>query len=111
MKLILTFVKIALFVVAITFAVMNTDVVAVRYYFGVDWRAPMVFVLLTAFGLGLAAGILVCLPHMVKSRFEVSRLKRVQRAEPAWVTKVSREADASVHDVPAALPAADKSRS
>ena len=58
-----------------------------------------------------AAGVLVCLPHMVKSRFEVSRLKRAQRAEPTWVTKVSREADASVHDVPAALPAADKSRS
>lgn len=79
MKPILTVIKIALFLLAITFAVVNTDVVAVRYYFGIEWRAPMVFVLLAAFGIGIAAGVLVCLPYMVKTRFEVSRLKRAVR--------------------------------
>jgi uncharacterized integral membrane protein len=75
-NVILSLLKIALFVAAITFAVVNTDMVSVRYYFGLEWRAPMVLVLLAAFGLGVAAGILVCLPRMVRSRFEVSRLRR-----------------------------------
>ena len=101
MKLILTIVKIALFVVAITFAVMNTDVVAVRYYFGMEWRAPMVFALLAAFGLGLAWGVLVCLPYMVKSRFEVSRLKKAVRAEPTL-------APAMIQETPAPPSAAEK---
>ena len=103
MKFVLTVFKFALFVAAISFAVVNTDIVVVRYYFGVEWRAPMVLVLLAAFGVGLLGGWLMCLPHMVRRQFEVSRLKKtVREAEASAALSVpSVPSAAAVVPVPA----------
>ena len=49
--------KLALFVLVFSFAVKNTDTVAVRYYLGVEWQTPLIFALLVAFCAGAAFGI------------------------------------------------------
>ena len=76
MRYVLWIVKLALFIVALTFAIKNTDPVAVRYFLGQEWRAPLIFVLLVFFVLGAALGLATALVHILRQRREISRLKR-----------------------------------
>ena len=50
------------------FALNNQHEVVVRWFFGVDWRAPMVFVVLGAFALGCAFGVVAMLPGWWRRR-------------------------------------------
>lgn len=72
--------KFALFVLVLTFAVKNTDVVTVRYYFGGEWRTPLVFALLVAFCVGVAVGLMAGLAQLVRQRREIAALKRAAPA-------------------------------
>ncbi len=83
MKTVFLVIKLALFFVALTFAVKNTDSVTVRYYLGTEWRAPLIFVLLVVFGLGAAAGVVATLGHVIRLRREVSRLRKRAPASSA----------------------------
>ena len=56
MRYVLWIVKLALFAFVLTFAVKNTDPVAVRYFLGHEWRAPLIFVLLVFFCVGAVLG-------------------------------------------------------
>jgi len=66
------------FVLALSFAVKNTGNVAVRYYLGMEWNAPLVIVLLVVFCAGVAAGVTANLPYIFRLRREVGRLRRTQ---------------------------------
>ena len=68
--------KIALFALVLTFAIKNTDAVAVRYFLGSEWRAPLIFVLLVAFCAGAALGVLSTLGQIFRQRREITNLKR-----------------------------------
>jgi len=73
-----------LFLFFVTFAVKNADAVAVRYFLGYEWRAPLIFVLLIFFCLGAALGLLAALGTVVRKRREIAALKReLQRREEA----------------------------
>jgi putative membrane protein len=76
MRYLLWIVKLALFAVALTFAIKNTDPVAVRYFMGQEWRAPLIFVLLVFFCMGAALGLLAALMQIMRQRREISTLKR-----------------------------------
>jgi putative membrane protein len=76
MKSVFWVIKLALFFVALTFALKNTDSVTVRYYLGAEWQAPLIFVILVVFCLGAAAGVIASLGHMIRLRREVSRLRK-----------------------------------
>jgi putative membrane protein len=65
-----------LFLFFITLAVKNTDVVAVRYFLGNEWRAPLILVLLVFFAVGAAVGFLAALPTLVRQRRVLSANKR-----------------------------------
>ena len=65
-----------LFLFFITLAVKNTDVVAVRYFLGYEWRAPLILVLLVLFALGAAVGFFAALPTIVRQRRELAARKR-----------------------------------
>ena len=73
------FLKLALFVLVLAFAVKNTDPVTVRYYFGGEWQAPLVFVLLVAFCAGIAMGLFAGLTQFIRQRREIATLKRELR--------------------------------
>ncbi|MBI3045047.1 MAG: LapA family protein [Betaproteobacteria bacterium] len=71
--------KFLLFALVVTFAVKNAEPVAVRYYLGGEWRAPLVFVLLVAFCAGVAAGLSAALAQVFRQRGEIAALKRELR--------------------------------
>ncbi len=76
MRYVLLVLKVALFVFMLTVAVKNTDPVAVRYFLGYEWHAPLIFVLLAVFCVGAALGLLGALGHIMRQRREITSLKR-----------------------------------
>jgi lipopolysaccharide assembly protein A len=80
MQFLLWLMKLALFVFVVAFAVKNTEPVAVHYYFGGEWQAPLVFVMLVAFCAGVAAGLFAGLTQIFRQRREISALKRALQA-------------------------------
>ena len=60
------------------FALNNQHEAGVRWFFGQEWRAPMVFIVLGAFGLGCAFGVFAMVPSWWRHR-RVAR--RIQPAE------------------------------
>jgi uncharacterized integral membrane protein len=80
MRYLLWIVKIALFALMLTLAVKNTDPVAVRYFLGHEWRAPLILVMLIVFCVGAAFGLLGALGQILRQRREISSLKRAMDA-------------------------------
>ena len=72
----------ALFLALLGFAIRNTEPVVVRYYFGAHWQAPLVVVILVAFAVGAAAGILAMSGHLLRQRRELTRLRRQVSSGP-----------------------------
>ncbi len=62
------------------FALNNQQEANVRLFFGHEWRAPMVFIVLIAFGLGCAFGVIAMVPSWWKHRRVA---QRVQPPAPA----------------------------
>jgi lipopolysaccharide assembly protein A len=81
MRYFLWLLKFALFVLVLSFAVKNTDTVAVRYYLGHEWQAPLVLVLLTFFCVGVAVGIIASLGHLFRQRRQIAALRGELRAQ------------------------------
>jgi putative membrane protein len=76
MRYVLWVLKLALFALALTFAVKNTDPVAVRYFLGHEWRAPLIFVMLVFLCLGALLGLVSALGQILRQRREITSLKR-----------------------------------
>ena len=72
--------KFALFVLVLIFALRNTDVVTVRYYFGGEWQSPLIFVMLVAFCAGVAIGLMAAMTQLIRQRREIAALKRGKQA-------------------------------
>ena len=80
MRLLGWILKFALFMAVLTFAIKNTDLVTVRYYFGGEWQAPLIFILMLAFCAGVVAGLLASLSQWVRQRRELGALRRELRS-------------------------------
>jgi len=70
------FVRIVLFLLLLGFAVKNADTVRLQYFFGYEWQAPLMLILLAFFTLGLAIGVLACLGKIFRQRREIAALKK-----------------------------------
>jgi uncharacterized integral membrane protein len=82
-KYLVWFLRVLLFLVLLGFAIKNTDPVAVRFYLGGEWEAPLVFVLLAAFVAGAAAGVVATLGVVFRKRREIAGLRKQLRARDA----------------------------
>ncbi len=75
-----------LFLLLFLFALKNHEFATLKFYFDLEWKAPLVLLLLIFFGFGVVAGLLACLPRMFRQRREVQvltgELKKLQ-AQPA----------------------------
>ena len=75
-----------LFLLLFLFALKNHELATLKFYFDIEWKAPLVLLLLIFFGLGVVAGLLACLPRMFRQRHEAqllaTELKKFQ-AQPA----------------------------
>ncbi len=58
----------AAFFVLFAFALNNQHETSLRWFFGYEWRGPMVFVVLAALALGCALGALAMLPNWWRGR-------------------------------------------
>jgi uncharacterized integral membrane protein len=58
----------AVFFVLFAFALNNREEASIHWFFGQIWRAPMVLIVLAAFGLGCAFGIFAMVPSWWRHR-------------------------------------------
>lgn len=66
MKYLTWLLKAAIFFTLFAFALNNQQTVAVHFFFGTMWQAPLVLVVLVTFSCGLSMGILVMMPRWWK---------------------------------------------
>ena len=60
--------KAAIFFTLFAFALNNQQDTTVHFFFGNQWRAPQVLVVLSAFSAGVAVGVLGMLPRWFRHR-------------------------------------------
>lgn len=78
MKYLLWLLKAAIFFTLFAFALNNQQDATVHFFFGTQWRAPLVLVVLTAFAAGLVTGVLGMVPRWWRHR--AAALKAQQTA-------------------------------
>lgn len=67
---------IVLFLLALGFALKNSDSITLHYFLGYQWQAPLALVLVLTFSLGTASGIAATLGLIFKQRREIHKLRR-----------------------------------
>ncbi len=65
-----------LFLILFGFAVKNDQPVVLRYFFGYEWQASLVLILLLFFAVGTGVGVLSVLGNIFRQRREIAMLKR-----------------------------------
>jgi len=83
MKYLLWLLKAAIFFTLFAFALNNQQETTVHFFFGTQWRAPLVLVVLAAFALGLVAGVLGMVPRWWKHRKVAVQAQQNQPASAA----------------------------
>jgi len=73
--------KAALFFTLFAFALNNQNPVAVHFFFGQQWEAPLVLVLMLAFAAGLALGVVFMVPRWWRSR-KAAQMSAQTQADP-----------------------------
>ena len=101
MKYLLWLLKAAIFFTLFAFALNNQQDATVHFFFGTQWRAPLVLVVLTAFSAGLAVGVLGMVPRWWRHRTAARRAQAA--AAVAAPTQVPTAATAS-NSAPAVPP-------
>ena len=68
MKYLLWLLKAAIFFTLFAFALNNQQDATVHFFFGTQWRAPLVLVVLSAFTCGVVIGVLGMVPRWWRQR-------------------------------------------
>jgi uncharacterized integral membrane protein len=102
MKYLLWLLKAAIFFTLFAFALNNQQDGSVHFFFGTQWRAPMVLIVLAAFALGLAVGVLGMVPRWWTQRSAVRRAGMPPATAPAAASPESGVADAATTSTTAA---------
>jgi uncharacterized integral membrane protein len=76
MRYLIWFLRIVLFLLLLGFAVRNVEPVTLYYYFGYEWTAPLVLVILFFFALGVALGAAGCLAIVFRQRRQLASYRR-----------------------------------
>ena len=86
-KLLQWVLKGAVFFTLFAFALNNQHEASVHFFFGTQWRSPMVLVVLAAFALGIVVGVLGMVPRWWRHR------QLARKAEKANTTAAQAPAD------------------
>src|SRR5262245_58496283 len=76
-----------IFFTLFAFALNNQHDTIVHWFFGAQWRAPLVIVVLAAFAAGLALGVLAMVPRWWRGRRLSQRQARTPPAPVAAATE------------------------
>lgn len=93
MKYLLWLLKAAIFFTLFAFALNNQHDATVHFFFGTQWRAPLVLVVLSAFACGVVVGVLGMVPRWWR-----------QRGSPALAPAASATPDSALPHENAAPP-------
>jgi uncharacterized integral membrane protein len=85
MRILVWIFRALIFFTLFAFALNNQQSATVRWFFGVEWHAPMVIVVLVVFAAGCALGVLAMVPAWWRHRREALRLAPpATAAQPSW---------------------------
>ena len=76
MKYLMWLLKAAIFFTLFAFALNNQQDTTVHFFFGAQWRAPLVLVVLAAFAGGVVLGVLGMVPRWWKHRAAAKAARR-----------------------------------
>lgn len=76
------FIRAVLFFILLGLAIKNSSDVDLYFFFDMRWQAPLSFVVLVSFAIGILAGLLAFLPSWIRQRRAISVLKR-QKIQPS----------------------------
>ena len=88
MRLLVWLVRGLVFFTLFAFALNNQHDAGVHWFFGQEWHAPMVFIVLAAFAMGCAFGVFAMVPSWWKHR-RVATRATAATVPPASDTSVS----------------------
>jgi uncharacterized integral membrane protein len=103
MRALVWLVRAAVFFTLFAFALNNQHESSIHWFFGREWRAPMVFIVLAAFGLGCAFGVFAMAPSWWRHR----RIARREAARSAPVTGAAPLAASPASEAPLMHPPRD----
>lgn len=89
--------KAAIFFTLFAFALNNQHDVTVHFFFGQQWQAPQVLVLLAVFVLGLVLGVLLMVPKWWREHRQVRRAHAHPGPDPD--SRKPRMSEADPHGV------------
>jgi len=107
MRVFVWLIRAFIFFALFAFALNNQQEVAVRWFFGFEWRAPMVIVVLAAFGAGCAIGVLAMVPSWWRQR-RVAKITAPSAAVPAPAPAPASTSVPSTFGAEAAVPPRDE---
>jgi uncharacterized integral membrane protein len=90
----------AIFFVLFAFALNNQEPITLRLFFGAQWQAPLVLVLLLTLLLGVVLGVIVMLPLWLRAR-----KARSSKIDPATNAKLENDStlQTDARDIPHGL--------
>ncbi|MDP3651179.1 MAG: LapA family protein [Rhodoferax sp.] len=89
--------KAAIFFTLFAFALNNQHDATVRFFFGRQWTAPLVLVVLSAFALGLLIGILGMVPRWWQHRRDAAIAREAAAAAAASLVAADKPPTAAPH--------------
>lgn len=87
MKYLMWLLNAALFFVLFAFALNNQEPVTLRLFFGAQWQAPLVLILLMALLAGVVLGVVVMLPLWLRAR----KVRRSANQTPSSTTVLGED--------------------
>jgi uncharacterized integral membrane protein len=77
-----------LFVALLFLSLQNSELVTLKFYQWWSWQAPLIFIVLIAFAIGVAAGLLAGAMRSARLKRQISRMRREQHkataSAPNW---------------------------
>jgi putative membrane protein len=87
--------KTAIFFTLFAFALNNQHDAVVHFFFGTTWQAPLVLVVLIAFVIGVAVGVVGMVPRWWKHRRIAQKAQQAHGANPVPASAATSTADPS----------------
>ena len=106
LRILVRLLQLIIFLVILVFALKNTDTVALKFFLGWQWQAPLILLLLVFFLAGALLGVLGLLPMLFFLRSELNNLRNRQ-LQPQTPSRVARNSIAEISDL---APPADHVR-
>jgi lipopolysaccharide assembly protein A len=100
MRVLVWIVRALIFFTLFAFALNNQQGANVRWFFGVEWHAPMIIVVLVVFAAGCALGVLAMVPSWWRHRREALRLSPAPAAPTASVSRTDSSTSEFVPEHP-----------